>query len=287
MYTKLTSGNTIPLFLLLVVVVTLSCRQGQKSYSGPPGYNLQKPYIIKLPAELKEISGITYYAKDNSLFAESDEKGCLYKIYLNKLTDIRKWKFGHKKDYEDIVLHDSTFYLLNNVGEITTLNFINDSLVTQAYAFTEKGDNEFESLFYDDQQQKLILMCKDCDADGKTTTSTYTFDPESKTFGISYVVNAKQIEDIIGPSSSKFKPSGASINPVTGELYILSSINKVLVVSDRRGGVKHVYPLDPDLFVQPEGICFSSTGGLFIASEARNMKSAMIYYYQFTKASNE
>ena len=34
------------------------------------------------------------------------------------------------------------------------------------------------------------------------------------------------------------KPSGAAVNPVTGELYILSSINKLLVVAERNGKIK-------------------------------------------------
>ena len=33
----------------------------------------------------------------------------------------------------------------------------------------------------------------------------------------------------------KFKPSAAAINPLTHELFILSSVNKVIVIADKNG----------------------------------------------------
>ena len=42
----------------------------------------------------------------------------------------------------------------------------------------------------------------------------------------------------------KFKPSAAAINPLTHELFILASVNKMLVVADKNGNIKNVYPLD-------------------------------------------
>jgi hypothetical protein len=36
-------------------------------------YDLEKPYILRLGDALTEISGISFYAKDTSVFAISDE----------------------------------------------------------------------------------------------------------------------------------------------------------------------------------------------------------------------
>src|ERR1035437_843849 len=276
-----------PIYIyILLTILLFACDRYNKEYRSPPYYNLNKPYVVKLPSELDEVSGIAYYGKDNSLFAESDDKGCLYKIFLNKPTDIRKWKFSHKRDYEDIVLHDSIFYILNNNGDIVSLSFLKDSLIAHEYKFPENGKYEFESLYYDDKLQKLVLMCKDCEIDKNATVSTYTFDLQQFIYSSSYTIDAGNIAEMINPKSTRFKPSGASVNPVTGELYILSSINKLLVVAERNGTVKEIYNLDPSLFNQPEGITFTPNGNLFISNEAGTAEPATILFYQFKNVDN-
>jgi hypothetical protein len=269
------------LVYFLLTILLFACTQKGKDYTGPPYYDLDKPYIIKLPSELDEVSGIAFYPKDNSLFLESDDKGCLYKVFLNKPTDIRKWKFSHKRDYEDIVMRDSTFYILNNNGDIVSLSFLKDSLVAHEYTFPENGKYEFESLYYDDTLKKLVLICKDCDIDKNATVSSYTFDLQQLTYSSAFTIDARNIAEMAGPKSMKFKPSAASINPVTGDLYILSSISKLLVVAERSGKIKEIYHLDPSLFNQPEGITFSPNGGLFISNEAGDSRDATVLYYQF------
>ncbi len=267
----------------LLAILLFSCARSQQEYKSPPGYDLSKPYIIHLPSELKEISGIAYYGKDNSLFAESDEKGCLYKIFLNKPTDIRKWKFSHKRDYEDIVLHDTTFYMLTHNGDIIALTFVNDSLVAREHSFPKQGKNEFESLYFDDTQKKLVLVCKECEFDQKGTVGAFTLDLEQFEYNRSYTIDANSIDEITGPVTKKFKPAAATINPVTGELYILSSINKLLVIAERNGTIKQVYHLNPSMFNQPEGLTFTPNGNLFISNEATEGRSATILFYQLKK----
>ena len=44
----------------------------------------------------------------------------------------------------------------------------------------------------------------------------------------------------------KFKPSAAAIHPVTGQLFIISSINKVLVMADKNGVPEKVYKINPE-----------------------------------------
>ena len=280
------SRVSLSLYFLLTIVL-FACERNNKEYKSPSYYNLNKPFVIKLPSELDEISGITYYRKDNSLFAESDAKGCLYKIFLNKPTDIRKWKFSHKRDYEDIVLLDSVFYILNNNGDIVSLTFLNDSLVAHQYTFPENGKYEFETMYYDDTLKKLVLICKDCEIDKNAAVSTYTFDLVQFTYSSAFSVDAKSVADMAGPQSTKFKPSGGAINPVTGDLFILSSINKLLVIANRSGKVKEIYHLDPSIFNQPEGVTFTPNGSLFISNEAGKDQPATILFFQFKKNADD
>jgi len=81
-------------------------------YKSPEGYNLNTPFLLNLPAELDEISGVAFYPKDSSVFAIGDEYGWLYKIPLTSSgKSIRKWKFSSDGDYEDLTMIDTIFYV--------------------------------------------------------------------------------------------------------------------------------------------------------------------------------
>ena len=123
--------------------------------------------------------------------------------------------------------------------------------------------------------------------DKDPTVSTYAFDLQQSVYNRSLIIDAKNITEANGPISTRFKPSGASINPATDELYILSSVNKLLVVANRNGKIKETYHLDPSIFNQPEGITFTANGSLFISNEADETHAATILFYQFKKMDNK
>jgi uncharacterized protein YjiK len=274
------------LFILLLYFVT-GCNNKNESYSSPPEYNLTRPSMIKLPDVLSEISGIAYYQKDNSVFAISDEKAVLYKVFLSKKMEIQKWKFSSKADYEDIVLVDSTFYILQSKGDITSLRFDSpDSITVKEYNFPLDGKNEFEVLYPDKDQKRLILLCKDCAADDKNSLSAWAFDLSSLTFSKSpaYVIDVRKIEELMQEKKVKFKPSAAAIHPLTGQLYIISSINKVLVVGDQSGVPETLYRIDPKLYKQPEGLTFSPEGHLLISNESADLGAADIMIFKYNKS---
>ncbi len=66
-----------------------------------------------------------------------------------------------------------------------------------------------------------------------------------------------------------FHPSALAQNPLTREWFVLSSVNKLLVITDENWKVKSVYPLDPSVFNQPEGIAFDQQQNLYISNEHR------------------
>ena len=65
---------------------------------------------------------------------------------------------------------------------------------------------------------------------------------------------------------------------------MISSVGKLLVVLDRDGYILGVHALDPNLFRQPEGICFSPEGDLYISNEGRGGKG---YVLKFKPKKNE
>lgn len=274
-------------YCFVVCLVTLSCKWApvKKTMKSPEGYNLNRVIQTKLSLELDEISGIAYYAKDSSLFAINDEKGWLYK--LKKGTNGLRWKFSKGADFEDLVLLDSAFYVLQSNGNIIRLSFDSkNTLAAQQYYFDQQGDglNEFEILYYDSTRQKLILVCKDCESDKKKSLTTFSFDPiAGKYTGSDFSINVEKIAASVGEEKIRFKPSAASVNPKNGLLYIVSAINEMIVVTDVNGNFKNSYKIDKGIFKQPEGITFTPSGDMIISNEAADIGVADLLYFSYYK----
>jgi uncharacterized protein YjiK len=254
-------------------------------------YDLNRPLILSLNDALREISGIDFYAKDTSVFAISDELGYLFKIHLKNNYITQKWKFDKTLDFEDVSFHDSLFYILESNGNIHTLKFAprGDTITTQTTVFNSegKGKNEFESLYYDSARNSFIMICKDCEGDKKSAVTAWGYNPENHAFTQAvFIINAEIIAKKAGEKKMKFKPSAAAINPATGELWILSAVNELLVRADQNGNCKEAYPLNPGLYTQPEGISFTPKGDMIISNEAGNKhNSASIFIFKRKKVS--
>ena len=261
----------LPALTLIVLLVSL-CACGPKATTvkgNTEGYDLDHPLVLELPTSLNEISGLSYYPKDTSLFAIVDEDGFLYKIFPKHPDRILRWKFAGHGDYEDLAILDGSFYIMRSDGTLFVTTIASgDNIQSVKYELPEKG-NEFESIYYDDSAKLLIMVCKDCDNDKKKTLGTWGFNPLTKQFvQAPFEIYAKAIASILGQKSIKFKPSATALNPFTGKLMMISSVNKLLVIAARDGSIEQAYPLDDKLYKQPEGIAVGADRTLYISNES-------------------
>lgn len=272
------------LFICLIAATSFnSCyskKESKKNTPSPEGYDLNKPVVVKLPTSLDEISGISYYSKDSSVFGIADDKGAIYKIKSGP--SLNKWKFSNGADFEDVVRIDSSFYILQSNGDIHKVIFNGEVAQTETYKFELSENNEFEILYADSNDNKLVLICKDCESDNKKKLTTYAFDPANNTFSEnSYTIDIQRAAAMANEDKMKFKPSAAAINPVDKCLYIISSINKMLMVCDASGLVKNVYQLDETLFKQPEGITFKPGGDMIVSNESGGTGTATLLFFKY------
>ena len=260
-------------FAVILSFLFWGCTTNKKKlhFSNSDRYDLASPVVVKLPQALDEISGVSYYPKDTAVFAIIDEDGLLFKIGLDKKQTIKKWDFDKKRDFEDVVLHDSIFYVLVSNGDIETIQFGNkDSIITNRTKFpdADKKINEFESMYYDDSLKQMVMLCKNCEDDDSKIVTAWGYDPATQQYTPSlFTIDMQPIAEKLGERKMKLKPSAAAINPVTDELYILSSIEHLLVVIDRKGSLKEMYQLDPALYKQAEGLAFTPAGDIIISNE--------------------
>ncbi len=266
------SGKIFPTaFFAVIFFMITGCGGGDKKFSNSDMYNFTHPKVLRLAGDLAEISGITYYPKDTSVFAIIDEAGILFKIPLKHPNNFMQWKFDKKRDFEDLVLVDSNFYALVSNGDIVRIQFHGDSIKTYRSNFSDfsKAEDEFESLYLDADSASLILVCKECPDDAKKTISRFSINyKDSLPFYKPFLsINTAPIAEKID-EKKHMRPSAAAINPVTKELYVLSSIQKLMLVFDKKGDFKELFHLDPALYKQPEGIAFTPEGDLVISNES-------------------
>jgi hypothetical protein len=79
-------------------------------------------------------------------------------------------------------------------------------------------------------------------------------------------------------SETSFQPSGIAIHPRSEEIYIISSVGKLLIILNREGKVLDVKEFDPAIFRQPEGICFSPEGDMYISNEGQGGKGYVLKF---------
>jgi uncharacterized protein YjiK len=254
-----------------MLILLLTCCKGNKRFPDSEMYDYSHPTVIKLPEALDEISGIAYYPKDTSVFAIVDEDGMLFKIPIMHPTAIKQWRFDKKRDYEDVVLHDSIFYVLVSNGDIEKVQFNGDVITTKKSDFStrSKKANEFESLYYNPEINKLVMVCKACEDDTKKTFSMFTHGVSDtiNDYNPYMTIDAVPIAKKLGAEKMHVKASAAGINPVTGDLFVLSSVNDIMVILSKKGELRDVIKLDPGIYKQAEGLAFTPQGDMIISNE--------------------
>lgn len=248
-------------------------------------YTLSSGIKMSLPDELLEISGIAFLAgQDDDIYAIQDEQGFLYKF--NQPTQKVTFNpFGKDGDYEDISISNTHFFILKSNGSIYSFPIAEkDDIknVVEQKNLLPKG--EYEGLFVDRESNQAYVLCKECKVDRKQPqTSGYIFSidehgqfqPKGE-----FAIQLDQLQAFDAKIKKTFKPSALAKKADSKEWYILSSVDKTLVVTDENFRVKSLSPLDPKIFPQPEGINFDSKLNLYISSEAGNKNKGIIYKFE-------
>lgn len=254
--------------------------------ANPPGYDLSSPITDNMPASLLEISGLAFNNGDSSLmYAEQDEDGDIF-YFKPGSDDVKSAKFAKHGDYEDIAIGNGQAVILRSDGEFHSFPL---SEVATGNIRSQKVKNlmpkgEYEAMEFDNDTKKLYVLCKQCDVDKSTgNNSGYIFNlgnDGSISKSGEFTVDVKEAES--GKKKKfKFRPSAMAKNPLTKEWYIISSINKLLVVTDDKFAVKANYPLRG--FLQPEGAAFDSAGNLYISNEGDELASGNILMFKYSK----
>jgi uncharacterized protein YjiK len=273
-----------------MLLITFSCESQQQYSTSPPGYDLNNPKRYKMPSVLREISGIAFdHGYPDTLYAEQDEEG---KVFHFKLGDdkLQTTRFGKKGDFEDISICNKYVIMLRSDGVLFTFPFSDTDLPEAIHVKIFNGllpAGEYEGLASIDSGGKIFVLCKHCMED-KTSRRGGGFIFQLNASGDltpagSFEINVREIETLDKIRKINFHPSGLSWNQNTREWYILSSVNKLLVIANEDWKIKSVYQLNPSVFPQPEGIAFDRQQNLYISNEKNLTPAATVLVFAYQR----
>ncbi len=249
--------------------------------------NYQQKYF--LPYALEEVSGLTYVS-DGVLGCVQDEDGKLFLYDYRERKIVHTQKFWKPGDYEGLEVIDTRAYVVSSKGHIYRFN-VEGKADTKEINTPLGKKNNIEGLGMDAKTGKLLLVCKgESSYDKKEIKgqAAFVFDPETEKMEEKpfFSITKKQIKNFLEAHKNNayeenrinFKPSGIALHPIDDHFYILASTGKLLLVVDRSGQLLASYPISSGVLGQPEGICFSPKGDLFIASEGEGDKGYILKF---------
>ena len=290
---------TIKLFLLTGVLLFNFCKCGTKNSNATDQvyghavqdksfvlYNLSKPsQVWNLPESLKGVSGIVWVDGNHCLLIE-DLHPDLYLVRLGKEGVIEKTilfaqQSDKKFDIEDVALTGNTAYALWSHGVIYQIANWNSKPAVRRWETGLTKANNTEGLCFDPVSNDLLIACKNASRDEgqkKSTRTVYRFDLSSGKLKEDplLVIHKKDFKEK-GNEVSNFYPSAIAVHPQTHDLYILSTKEtKAMAVYSYDGKLKSFQLIDKELMPQPEGICFSPEGDLYISTEGKHGKQSKV-----------
>jgi len=273
-------------------------------------YRINEPDAeSELDNDLEEISGLSMTTDQRYLVAIQDEDG---KVFLLNPVDgkieqeIDFWKDG---DYEGVEVVGDDVYVVKSSGTLYRIQGLgSDQQKVDKFNDFLNGDNDVEGLAYDAENQRLLLACKA--ASGADTEepskSIYAFPLSNLSLeqDPAYCIRKQDVQDFLGmtpmlrkvdeivsffdpdESDFDFSPSALAIHPVSGDLYILSSIGNMLMVIAADGTLLHLEKLEKKVHEQPEGLCFAPDGTLYLSNEAGG-EEPMLYRFAYRNRKSE
>lgn len=286
---------------LLAGIMILAISYGLATYRGKPGqssfsagsdyafrYDFSSPtQIFSLPSELNEISGLASYAPGR-VVAIQDEDGVIFVYDLAAQQVVDRWRFGKNQDYEGVAINDSMVFVLESDGDLHAVRLpFQPARDVKKYETEFSHRNDTEGVAFDSVENRLLIVSKEQDLTpdlkAENRRGVYAFDLERNRLlsDAVYVIDQVDLGQIVYGDTDRYliKPSGIAVEPETGNLFILASVGKILIVLSRSSEILHVELLDEQIFPQPEGITFDTNGDLLISSEAARGKGPNIVRY--------
>jgi hypothetical protein len=278
------------LVVILSVLALTACGKTIKKYESPVGYDFNAPIKSEMKDALHEISGNVFYpGSAETIYAIQDEDGKLYFWKNGQPQTLQHLTFGDHGDYEDLGLTKTQVVVMRSDGVLFIFPFaeVQAGEIKSVKKWKDLlPEGEYESLYVDANNGKMIILCKNCSVDKHNTSTVSGYELQLNEDGSpvlkgKFNINTAGIRKFKPTWEGPLKPSALTYNSRTNEWFILASVNKLLVVTDQNWNIKQVIALNSTLFPQPEGISFDIDNNLYISNEAGSTPKGTVLKFPY------
>ena len=259
-------------------------------------FDLDRPSArFELPLDLHEVSALTD-VDAGTVACLQDEDAMLYLIDAVTGRITGKHAFGPPGDMEGLTRVAAEYYALRSDGLIYRLSLGRSAVQVLDTFRVSLPQGDLEGLAFDERVQRLLIAPKGMRKGGpdeRDARELYAYDIKTRKL-LAEPVMRLSVEDIVAQarasgimvptrttpkgrevSAVKLRFSSVAIDPVSDLHYLLSAVDRVLLVVDRLGGFITLQQLDATLFPKPEGITFLPDGTLLINSEGKQARPVL------------
>jgi uncharacterized protein YjiK len=254
--------------------------------------------IIELPEELHEVSGLTDI-DDHTVACLQDEAATLYIVDIGTGQVRERHPFGPAGDMEGLTRVNNDFYALRSDGLIYQLRRKDDHYGVVDTFTLRLPRNNMEGLGFDERNGLVLVAPKDIEkgnGDIRDRRSVHAFDTATHTllpqpvltYSVPTILRQAEASGVALPTRTtpkgkevpliKFRMSAIAVDPVTDHYFLLSAVDRSLLVLDRKGAFVALYLLDEKILPQPEGITFLTNGDMLISSEGKDGPARLVRY---------
>lgn len=235
----------------------------------------------ELPAVLRNISAIHYIGMQRMACLQN-EIGSIFIFNLGSGKLEKEIPFGPPGDYEGLVIIKKDAYVACADGRILEIkNYSTENSGVTEYGTHLTVEENVNGLCYDRKNKRLLVSVKGNGEGGQTYKGIYAFSIATKRMPVKPAVKIDLRDKVFDSVQAKniqtlFQPSDIAISPVSGLLYVIDGTRVQLLRMRLSESIKDLSELDKEKFIQPEGISFTPSGELFIASKGVREEPGML-----------
>lgn len=267
-------------------------------------FDLAKPArTYRLPPELLEVSALTD-VDDLTLACLHDEAAMLYLFDLRQGVIARRFSFGHPGDMEGLTRVGDQYFALRSDGLVYRLSLKGDAVQVLDTFRLALSNRNIEGLGYDERFDRVLVSPKDIPKGSpelRDVRVIHAFDartgkvlPEPVlTLSINTLIDQARAKGLTVPMRTtdngrevpalKLRFSSVAVDPRSDLIYLLSAVDRMVLVVDRQGDLVYLEQLDARAHPKPEGITFLPAGDLLISNEGKGTAPSIVRFSRTSK----